>query len=126
MRCVCLEDDFIDVGYIKLMVMSRKFCKIRRNKCMEFSQGVGYNGSIMMVIYNCTSNDIMISKIVNIHSGDENIIPFQLILSAPMVNMLHPLVMKDSRNICLVMDIAIKMNIHTLMKSRQTKQAFYS
>ena len=72
------KDDFIDVGYINFdgNVLG-DFVKLGETNAWNFHKGCRLQWiNNDEVIYNCTSNDIMISKIVNIHSGDENIIPF--------------------------------------------------
>lgn len=79
------NDDFIDVGYIKFDGNTLgDFVKLGETNAWNFHKGCRLQWiNNDEVIYNCTSNDIMISKIVNIHSGDENIIPFPVDTVSP-------------------------------------------
>lgn len=80
-----LKDDFIDVGYIKFDGdILGDFVKLGETNAWNFHKGCRLQWiNNDEVIYNCTTNDNMNSKIVNIHSGDENIIPFPIDTVSP-------------------------------------------
>lgn len=72
------QKDFIDVGYLKFDGISLgDFVKLGETNSWNFHKGCRLqwiNGD--KIIYNCTYKGKMVSKIVNIHSKEENIIPY--------------------------------------------------
>lgn len=79
------KDDYIDVGYLKFDGNSLgEFVKLGETNAWNFHKGCRLQWvNNDEFIYNCTSNDLMISKIVNIHTGEDSIIPFPIDTVSP-------------------------------------------